>query len=135
MSIILRQNKGSELTFNEVDENFSSMYYSSSLVGSTLNFYFTGSNPQISESIDLSTLPGMGGVQIYYDNTQVNYAQSFYFTGSGVDVTSLPGGGVLINVPEADAAGGSNMNIQFASGSALDLELSGSNNFKFNYFT
>ena len=94
MGIILRQNKGSELTFAEVDGNFSSLYYSSSLAGSVINFYYTGSNPPVSHSIDLSTLPGIAGVQVYYDNVQINYAKSFYFTGSGVEVTALPNGGV-----------------------------------------
>ena len=96
MSIILRQNKGSELTFNEVDGNFSSLFYSSSLAGNVVNFFYTGSNPPISQSIDLSNMPGIGGVQVYYTGSQVNYAQSFYFVGGGVDVTSLVGGGVQI---------------------------------------
>ena len=60
MAIILRQDKGSELTFQEVDNNFQSLYYSSSLEGDTLNFYFTGSN--ISHSIDLSYV-GIGAAQ------------------------------------------------------------------------
>ena len=129
MSIILRLNKGSELTWNEVDTNWQSLYYSSSLAGSTLNFYFTGSGA--SHSIDLSTLPGLGGVQVYYEGNQINYAKSFYFTGSGVNVTSLLGGGVLVNIPES--AGGDNQAVQFASGSGDDALLSGSQTFTFDY--
>ena len=39
MAIILRQNKGSELTFAEVDGNFSSLLFDVGLTGSVLNFY------------------------------------------------------------------------------------------------
>ena len=46
MGITLRNIKGSELTWSEVDENFSSLYYSSSLnkIGPIVTFFFTGSN-------------------------------------------------------------------------------------------
>ena len=54
MAITLRLIKGSELTFVEVDENFKSVFYSSSLNGNELNlFYYPGNT---SQSIDLSTL-------------------------------------------------------------------------------
>jgi len=133
MSIILRQNKGSELTFSEVDGNFSSLYYSSSLAGNVINFFFTGSTPPLSQSIDLSTMPGIGGVQVYYTGSQVNYAQSLFFIGGGVDVTPLPNGGVTINIPEGDSAGGSDTEVQFAKEVLGNTELSGSNNFTFDY--
>ena len=133
MSIILRQNKGSELTFGEVDGNFSSLYYSSSLSGNVINFFFTGSTPPLSQSIDLSTMPGIGGVQVYYTGSQVNYAQSLFFIGGGVNVTPLPNGGVTINIPEGDSAGGSDTEVQFAKDILGNTELSGSNNFTFDY--
>ena len=60
MGIILRQNKGSELTFAEVDGNFVSFHYSASLVGSELNFYYASSS--ISQSFDLSLIPGFDGI-------------------------------------------------------------------------
>ena len=53
MSIILRNIKGSELTFTEVDGNFSSLFYSSSLDGNTLKLHYY---PNTSQSIDLSSL-------------------------------------------------------------------------------
>tara|TARA_B100000768_G_scaffold176715_1_gene189845 strand:+ start:2337 stop:3050 length:714 start_codon:yes stop_codon:yes gene_type:complete len=54
MAITLRLIKGSELTFVEVDNNFKSVFYSSSLDGNELKlFYFPGNT---SQSIDLSTL-------------------------------------------------------------------------------
>ena len=54
MAITLRLIKGSELTFVEVDDNFKSVFYSSSLDGNELKlFYFPGN---VSQSVDLSTL-------------------------------------------------------------------------------
>jgi hypothetical protein len=54
MSIVLRSVKDSELTFAEVDGNFSSLYYSSSLQGSNLNLYFFDGS---SHSLDLNLVP------------------------------------------------------------------------------
>jgi len=58
MAIILRNNKGSELTHAEMDTNLGSFYYSSSLAGSTLNLFTTGS---ISHSIALPVSAGAQG--------------------------------------------------------------------------
>ena len=44
MSIILRQNKGSELTFAEVDGNFQSLIYSGSLAGNVITFFYPSSS-------------------------------------------------------------------------------------------
>jgi hypothetical protein len=54
MSIILRSVKGSELTFAEVDGNFQSFFYSSSVLEDKLNLYFYGG---ASQSINISTVP------------------------------------------------------------------------------
>ena len=57
MSITLRNIKGSELTFQEVDVNFSSLFYSSSLDGNVLNLhYVNATSGELSQSIDLSTI-------------------------------------------------------------------------------
>lgn len=53
MAITLRLIKGSELTFPEVDNNFKSVFYSSSLSGNELKLYYYPGNT--SQSIDLST--------------------------------------------------------------------------------
>lgn len=54
MAITLRLIKGSELTFTEVDDNFKSVFYSSSFDGSELKlFYYPGN---ISQSINLTSL-------------------------------------------------------------------------------
>jgi len=46
MAITLRLVTGSTLTYNQVDTNFSSLYYSSSQSGSSLVFHTTGSSVQ-----------------------------------------------------------------------------------------
>ena len=56
MPIVLRSVKGSELTFAEVDGNFQSLYYSSSLNGSILNLYFFDGS---SHSLNLNTVPSI----------------------------------------------------------------------------
>jgi hypothetical protein len=43
MAITLRTQKGSELTYEEVDENFSSTIYSGSIIGNTLTLHYTAS--------------------------------------------------------------------------------------------
>tara|TARA_B110000902_G_scaffold251436_1_gene311707 strand:+ start:1483 stop:2829 length:1347 start_codon:yes stop_codon:yes gene_type:complete len=88
MAIVLRQTKGSELTFAEVDGNFSSLFYSASLQGTYLNFYTWEDN--LSQSFDLSVIPGFGGVTVQ-DNgvTVVPIATGLNFIGSGVTVTQV----------------------------------------------
>ena len=87
MSIILRQNKGSELTFAEVDDNFQSLFYSGSLIGTDLVFYYPSSS--LSQSFDLSSIPGFGGVTVQDGGTTiVNSATGLNFTGTGVTVTA-----------------------------------------------
>jgi hypothetical protein len=56
MSIILRSVKGSELTFAEVDGNFESLFYSSSISGNDLNLHFYGGT---SQSINLNLIPSL----------------------------------------------------------------------------
>ena len=56
MGIILRQNKGTELTWDEVDGNFQSLYYSSSLnrEGPIITFNFPSSS--ITHTIDFTNV-------------------------------------------------------------------------------
>jgi len=56
MSIVLRSVKGSELTFAEVDGNFESLFYSSSISGNDLNLHFYGGT---SQSINLNLVPSL----------------------------------------------------------------------------
>jgi len=53
MAITLRNVKGTELSHAEMDTNFESFYYSSSLSGNTLSLHTTGSS---THSIDLSSI-------------------------------------------------------------------------------
>lgn len=106
MAIILRQNKGSELTFAEVDGNFQSLFYSGSLIGTELNFYYPSSS--LSQSFDLSAIPGFGGIQIQSDGTTIiNAATGINFTGSGVTVTDAGGGIAKIEISGGGGGGGS----------------------------
>ena len=64
MAIILRDNtpnntgKGAELTYLEMDTNLESFYYSSSIDGTDLNFFTTGSTSHV---VDLSGIASAGG--------------------------------------------------------------------------
>ena len=107
MSINLRLEKGSELTFSEVDENFKSLYYSSSLDGETLNFYFTGSNPPVSESISLS---GIGGTQSLITNRQ-----------SGSNYTLTPGDVNLL--VEMNTPSGSSNTVTVPSNASASIDI------------
>ena len=83
MGIILRQNKGSELTFSEVDGNFQSLYYSSSVQGSELLFYFASSS--VTHSLDLNNVPGFSGISIESGSVVVGTGvNNLNFLGDGV---------------------------------------------------
>jgi hypothetical protein len=56
MSIVLRSVKGDELTFAEVDGNFSSLFYSSSVSEDKLNLHFYDNT---SQSINLNLVPSI----------------------------------------------------------------------------
>ena len=106
MGIILRQNKGSELTFAEVDGNFKSLYYSSSLSGTDLLFFFPSSS--VTHSIDLSNVPGFTGVTVEDDGTVIaNGAQTLNFLGSGIaSITSPSSNQVDINIEGGSGGSG-----------------------------
>ncbi len=56
MAILLRQVKGSELTFAEVDGNFSQLLYDVSLSGTDLLFYTNNGVNILKRTIDLSVI-------------------------------------------------------------------------------
>lgn len=104
MSIILRLNKGSELTYAEVDGNFQSLFYSGSLIGTELNFYYPSSS--LSQSFDLSVIPGFGGITVQDDGTTIiNAATGLNFTGSGVTITDAGGGIAKIEISGGGGGG------------------------------
>jgi len=95
MSIILRTNKGSALTYDEMDRNQSQFYYSSSLSpdGTKLRLFFTGS-----DNLDTAT---------------EDYGPTRY------DEIQFPSNN--INIPEAIAAG-DNTQIQFNDNGAFGAD-------------
>jgi len=112
MGIILRQNKGSELTFAEVDGNFQSLYYSSSLSGTDLQFFFASSS--VTHSIDLQNVPGFTGVTIESGSTLIsNGVQTLNFLGDGIaSITNSPTTNqVDINIQGGGGGGGSGTGI------------------------
>ena len=106
MGIILRQNKGSELTFAEVDGNFQSLYYSSSLSGTDLQFFFASSS--VTHSIDLTNVPGFTGVTVESGSTVIdNGVQTLNFLGSGIaSITSPSANQVDINIEGGSGGSG-----------------------------
>ena len=106
MSITLRLIKGSELTYSEVDDNFKSLFYSGSLIGTDLTFYYPDGQGGYSDSqtFDLSTLPGFSGIGINDDGSEILPAANIInFTGTGVTVTST---GNTANVEITGGGGG-----------------------------
>ena len=106
MSITLRLIKGSELTYSEVDDNFKSLFYSGSLIGTDLTFYYPDGQGGYSDSetFDLSTLPGFSGIGIQDDGGEILPAANIInFTGTGVTVTST---GNTANVEITGGGGG-----------------------------
>ena len=113
MGIILRQNKGSELTFAEVDGNFQSLYYSSSLSASILSFFFPSSS--VTHSVDIGT--ATEGV-------------SQIIAGSNVTISPADGKGIVTINSTGGGGGGSGIFVQTGSFYATtnDLQITGSLN-------
>ena len=110
MGIILRQNKGSELTFAEVDGNFQSLYYSSSLSGTDLQFFFASSS--VTHSIDLQNVPGFTGVTIESGSTLIsNGVQTLNFLGDGIASVTDAGNNQVDITVEGGGGGGSGTGI------------------------
>jgi len=131
MAIVLRQTKGSELTFAEVDGNFTSLFYSASLEGTNLQFY-TWEN-QLSQSFDLSVIPGFGGITVQKDGTTiVPVGTGLNFSGTGVTVTAngsvanvdFTGGGDTYTLSAGTKSGGKiPLNLDAAAGADSTVNL------------
>ena len=105
MAIILRENKGSELTFAEVDGNFKSLLYDVTLQGSVLNFYTNNGADVLKTSLDLSLIPAFSGVQVYNGSTLIgSQVSTLEFTGSAVEsITLINGTTASIQISSSDA--------------------------------
>ena len=112
MGIILRQNKGSELTFAEVDGNFQSLFYSSSISASVLSFFFPSSS--VTQSVDLALASG--------DVSQI-------VAGSNITISPADGKGVVtINSTGGGGTGGIFVQTGSFYATTNDLQITGSLN-------
>ena len=96
MAITLRANKGTALTYEEMDTNFGSYFYSSSVdpSGQTLYLHYTGSIPaninQATHAVSLNKGIGTGGsdhrVPFYSGSTTLTSMPGFVASGSKVGI-------------------------------------------------
>ena len=79
MAILLRQVKGSELTFAEVDNNFSTLLFDVQLSGTDLLFYSNNGVNVLKRTIDLSNILSsaltvqISGVNVTTDTSIINF--------------------------------------------------------------
>lgn len=128
MSIVLRNLKGSALTYTEMDRNQSQFFYSASLAdgGGTLKLYYTGSSllndvdgtSYAPRSVDISI--GGGGATgvtqlVAGSNITLTNSAGQPSNGTGVvTINAAGGGGGGVTTP-----GGENTNIQFNDGGSF----------------
>ena len=101
MAIILRTNKGTALSYEEMDVNFSSFFYSASLSTdlSQLSLFYTGSSLQAGSSINIPLNPYTGSApQVAGSVGELQYkANATQFGGAGELVYDSTRGGLAIN--------------------------------------
>ncbi|MCP4252987.1 MAG: hypothetical protein GY936_17795 [Ignavibacteriae bacterium] len=105
MGLILRNIKGSELTWTEVDGNFSQLLYDVTISGTQLQFFTNnGVNDVLKRSFDLSQIPGFAGVTIYKDDTEIETGVTeLNFFGAGIASITTDGNN-KVNI-EVDGGG------------------------------
>jgi len=95
MAILLRNTKGSELTFTEVDDNFSTLLFDVALSGNNLNFFRNDGNNILKRTIDLSSISS-SGLEVKFNGgpsggvTNPNSVAILNFTGGGISVVQDP---------------------------------------------
>lgn len=102
MAITLRTNKGTALSYDELDVNFSSVFYSASLSSdlSQLSLYYTGSSVQAASTVNIPLNPytgsqpevagNVGELQFKLNPTQFGGASAInYDNSTGVDALVL----------------------------------------------
>jgi len=101
MAITLRTNKGTALSYSEMDINFSSFFYSASLSTdlSQLSLFYTGSTLQAGSSINIPLNPYTGSApQVAGNVNELQYkANGTQFGGAGELVYDSTNGGLAIN--------------------------------------
>tara|TARA_Y100000114_G_scaffold93699_1_gene87072 strand:+ start:92 stop:1477 length:1386 start_codon:yes stop_codon:yes gene_type:complete len=86
MPITLRNIKGSELTFNEVDNNFKSYFYTASLDGNILKLTYFTPPSDISQEIDLTSIAG-GDTGSFFIDATVNDNKITFTRGDGTPLS------------------------------------------------
>ena len=101
MAITLRTNKGTALSYEEMDVNFSSFFYSASLSTdlSQLSLFYTGSSLQAGSSINIPLNPYTGSApQVAGSVGELQFkANASQFGGAGELVYDSTRGGLAIN--------------------------------------
>ena len=85
MSITLRNIKGSELTFGEVDENFKSFFYTASLDSNILKLTYFNPPNDVTQEINLT--PILGDTGSFFVNATVNKNNITFTRGDGNTLT------------------------------------------------
>ena len=99
MAITLRTNKGSALSYEELDINFQSFFYSASVPadGSELRLHYTGSDLQnagvVTIALNTFTGTGLAGGQ----NNELQFKNGSAFGGAGELVYDSAKGGLAVN--------------------------------------
>ena len=107
MAIILRQTKGSELTFAEVDNNFSTLLFDVVLSGNQLLFYSNNGADVLKTTIDLSGITSASLVTQLSGTPIVNATGIMNFTGTGVSVSDAGGGKATVSINSGAGSSGS----------------------------
>jgi len=84
MAIILRNTKGSELTWTEVDDNFSSLLFDVAISGNDLLFYTNNGANVLKRTIDLSGISSSSLTTSKNSQAIVTDTATLNFTGSGI---------------------------------------------------
>jgi len=126
MGLILRNIKGSELTWTEVDGNFSQLLYDVTISGTQLQFFTNnGVNDVLKRSFDLSQIPGFAGVTIYDDGTEIETGVTeLNFFGAGIAGITTDGNN-KVNIEIEGGGGGDTYTLEAGpkSGTSVPLNL------------
>ena len=97
MAILLRNTKGSELTWTEVDNNFSTLLFDVELAGNNLVFYRNDGNNIVKRTIDLSSITSSNLITQQNGSVRVPSTGTMNFTGAVV-VTQTPTGTAVVDI-------------------------------------
>jgi hypothetical protein len=110
MAIVLRKVKGTELTYDEADQNFASLFYSASISGNNITFYCSGSTYTPAPSPLVITLPTSAGSKWTASLDGISRESNVQITGS----LTLSG---VITGSSFNKTGGTSAQVLLADGS------------------